>query len=121
MLDNFDKKKNPFSVPENYFEELTQNVMNNLPAKELEVKRVSLWRKVLPWTGVAAVVAVVVISVGTWGSMSDVRMADNAKGKEMVKSQQNMAYNDAEDYFLFLEDESIEAQYYEDVLFDEGF
>lgn len=118
MLDNFDKNKNPFKVPENYFEGLTKDIMNSLPAKEMEVKKVALWRKVLPWTGVAAVVATIAIAVGALGDMPNMMMAEDKEGKEMTTHQQKMAYNEVEDYFLFLEDESTEAQYI-DVLFEE--
>lgn len=120
MLDNLDNKKNPFTVPENYFEGLTKSVMDNLPAREVEVKKVPLWRKALPWTGVAAVVAVVAIAIGTFGDMPQTTMAENGEGEEMVRHEQNMVYNEVEDYFLFLEDEAIEAEY-EEVLFNEVF
>lgn len=118
MLKNIDKNKNPFKVPENYFEGLTQDVMNSLPPQEKQGKKVSLWKKVLPWTGVAAVIAVVVVTVSTFGKMPEVITQDEKGSQNAKMYQQTIAYNDVEDYFLFLEDESTEAEYI-DVLFEE--
>lgn len=46
MLDNFDKSKKPFKVPENYFENFNNRIMDQLPSKEEpKAKIVPLWRK----------------------------------------------------------------------------
>lgn len=42
-------KKNPFSVPEGYFEHFTQEVMDRLPEKEIPVTHIRMWERVKPW------------------------------------------------------------------------
>lgn len=49
-------KKNPFAVPDNYFEELTDKVMSQLPdppAEKLQLEP-SRWQKLKPWVYMAA-------------------------------------------------------------------
>lgn len=51
------KNTNPFSVPERYFECMAQNVMDNLPKKEIKEEEalvISLWDKVKPLVYMAA-------------------------------------------------------------------
>lgn len=52
--------KNPFQVPDGYFEHLTSEIMDRLPEKaplEVTPKRVTLWDKVKPWVYMAAMFA----------------------------------------------------------------
>lgn len=56
-MENFDnkyKKKNPFSVPEGYFEQLTDEVMERVK-KEEKPRRVGLVRMLKPYIGLAAI------------------------------------------------------------------
>lgn len=58
-------KKNPFTVPENYFENLTQELMDKLPAKEavLQTEALTLWQRVKPWLYMAAMFCGIMLSV----------------------------------------------------------
>jgi hypothetical protein len=58
-------KKNPFTVPENYFENLTQELMDKLPAKEaiLQTEAPTLWQRVKPWLYMAAMFCGIMLSV----------------------------------------------------------
>lgn len=121
MLDKYDKNKSPFKVPENYFEDLTKNVMNNLPQKEVkEVKKVQLWKKILPWTGVAAALVAIALSIGVFkGVPSDHAQGNNGKDEKVsYTTQQQLAYSEIQDYILFLEEEADEAEYV-DMLLEE--
>ena len=53
------KEKNPFKVPEGYFEHLSVQIMDQLPEKEPVVvaKQISLMDRVRPWLYMAAVFA----------------------------------------------------------------
>ncbi|MFA6912800.1 MAG: hypothetical protein WCQ61_06755, partial [Proteiniphilum sp.] len=54
-LDEIDKAKNPFKVPENYFALLNEEIMSRLPEKEyVAPPPVTLWEKVKPWVYMAA-------------------------------------------------------------------
>lgn len=52
------KERNPFRVPEGYFENFTETMMNRLPEKPVEVpKMISVYDRVKPWLYMAAAFA----------------------------------------------------------------
>ncbi|MEA4918387.1 hypothetical protein SDC9_140548 [bioreactor metagenome] len=54
-LEEIDKTTNPFKVPENYFAQLNEEIMNRLPEKEIVTPQpVSMWDKMKPWVYLAA-------------------------------------------------------------------
>ena len=54
LLEKFGRN-NPFKVPEGYFENLTENVMKQLPEKEYPaVGKITMWERVKPWLYMAA-------------------------------------------------------------------
>lgn len=54
-LKEIDKTKNPFKVPDNYFAQFNEEIMNHLPEKEIVVPEpVSLWDRAKPWVYLAA-------------------------------------------------------------------
>ena len=56
---------NPFRVPEHYFENLTQEVMNKLPEKEPMqcLPKPTLWQRVKPWVYMTAMFCGIMLSV----------------------------------------------------------
>ncbi len=105
MLDNFDKTKNPFKVPENYFENFNREIMGSLPAKENKAKIIPLWKKVLPWTAAAAIFCGVLFTTGV--------LEKSSKADPNVTISPNLSSSLEDDYFLFLEDEVVKSQYKE--------
>lgn len=84
---------NPFTVPENYFEHLTSEVMNKLPEQEepqFVMKEVTTWDRVKPWVYMAAmfVGAALIIKVASYNPnpFEDKQIAttDAAADSEMV-------------------------------------
>lgn len=70
-------KKNPFSVPDGYFDNLTPEIMNRLPeAKKTEftTKEVKIWDRVKPWIYMAAMFigAALIIRVASPGQKESV-------------------------------------------------
>ncbi|WP_455592435.1 hypothetical protein [Bacteroides sp.] len=62
---------NAFKVPEDYFENLTSEVMNKLPEKEkpaFETEKLTTWTRIRPWVYMAAMFigAFLIIRVGSW-------------------------------------------------------
>ena len=57
--------KNPFNVPDRYFEDFTQDLMSKLPEKEpmLPVAEPTLWQQVKPWIYMAAMFCGIMLSV----------------------------------------------------------
>ena len=56
---------NPFRVPENYFENFTQELMNKLPEKEplSLMSEPTLWQRVKPWIYMTAMFVGIMLSV----------------------------------------------------------
>ncbi len=53
--------RNPFTVPEGYFDSFSKELMSRLPEKELaHVKGISAWQRMRPWVYVAAMLCGVV-------------------------------------------------------------
>ena len=57
--------KNPFRVPENYFEDFTQELMSKLPEKEtMPVSpEPTIWQRVKPWLYMTAMFCGIMLSV----------------------------------------------------------
>lgn len=104
MLNSVDKNKNPFKVPDNYFENFNTEIMSKLPEKETpRAKIVPLWKKVMPWAAAAAVFCGVIFSTG---------ILDTSTTSDPVSVASSVyASSDEEDYYLFLEDEVVKARY----------
>ncbi|MDR1459816.1 MAG: hypothetical protein LBI60_06350, partial [Bacteroidales bacterium] len=115
MLNNFDKNKNPFKVPENYFEHFNSRIMDQLSdKKECNPVVVPLWKKVLPWTAVAAALFGILFSVGLFDktNVNDKVLAEQKNGNTESVSTYSSA-DEEEDYYLFLQDEVRKSQFKE--------
>ena len=57
--------QNPFRVPEHYFEDFTQELMNKLPEKEpmQYLPEPTLWQRVKPWIYMTAMFCGIMLSV----------------------------------------------------------
>ncbi|MDR0798727.1 MAG: hypothetical protein LBN18_03080 [Dysgonamonadaceae bacterium] len=62
------KKENPFRTPEGYFDQLTSQIMSQLPEKiEPEAKIVPLWSRIKPWMYAAAAIAGITLTINLLG------------------------------------------------------
>ena len=58
--------KNPFTVPDNYFDNLTNEIMEKLPEKKenpMEEKDTSTWMKIRPWLYMAAMFIAILLPI----------------------------------------------------------
>ncbi|MDR0834240.1 MAG: hypothetical protein LBN93_08685 [Candidatus Symbiothrix sp.] len=99
-------KKNPFSVPEGYFDGLTDQIMAQLPARHTEtaVKR-TMWQQMKPWTYMAAMFAGISLMINMF-----------------VKQPQPLdlrADADIEAFYQYYEDQVSNSIYHETVYVDE--
>lgn len=54
-LEEIGKAETPFKVPENYFTQFNEEIMNRLPEKEIVVPEpISMWDRAKPWVYLAA-------------------------------------------------------------------
>ena len=56
---------NPFRVPDHYFEDFTQELMDKLPEKEpmTSMPEITLWQRVKPWIYMTAMFCGIMLSV----------------------------------------------------------
>jgi len=114
MLDNLNKSKTPFKVPENYFQNFNAEIMDKLPAKEnVAVKRIPLWKKVIPLTAVAAAFIGILFLTGIFdrNTTTDptiiIAETDTTNDSSVVLSEEE------DIFYAFLEDEVVKAKYKE--------
>mgnify|MGYP003444908014 CR=1 FL=1 len=57
--------KNPFNVPDGYFDNFTKELMNQLPEKEIVMvsSEITLWQRVKPWVYMTAMFCGIMLSV----------------------------------------------------------
>ena len=100
--------RNPFTVPEGYFEQLAQQVMDRIPAATQEVKpapKKTVFKQLRPWLYAAACVCVGVFTAGVLFNSQN----DNSKELEQMATleQENINYysdnyiDEEADYAMF--------------------
>ncbi|MDR1743244.1 MAG: hypothetical protein LBR48_05410 [Dysgonamonadaceae bacterium] len=114
------KKKNPFTVPENYFADFNANIMARLPEKEARntPKKISMWGKSHPWIYAAAMIAGIVLII----TVATKKPAVEPQHLATASSQSAKAVNSSDTYWSNVsisEDEFY--QYLEDQLTDDGY
>ena len=103
-------KKNPFTVPENYFENFTQELMDKLPAKEavLQTEAPTLWQQVKPWLYMAAMFCGIMLSVRIFvGNPQQEEFPISQAEAEMLPEEEwenfmRRAFNDDYETYQFL-------------------
>ena len=97
-------KENPFKVPEGYFENLTSQIMGQLPEKVEKVSPViSLWERMSPWVYAAAMIAGVALLVKLFVS-----------SPEQTKNSLNLtSHTDIEEFYQYYEDELTNIIYHD--------
>lgn len=120
MLDQYNKSKNPFKVPENYFEDFNVDIMSKLPDKK-DKKIVPLWQKVVPWAAIAAVAVGVLFMVDVSQTDTTNNLVVQEKSTEAVPTSTITATTITEDdYYAFLEEE-VNSSYYIDMFSGDEF
>lgn len=112
MLDN-KEKKNPFSVPENYFQNFNNEIMNKLPEREGARKKiVPLWKPVTKWVAVAAVVTgIAFVGVNHMDMKSGSPVSTIMQAESNATSTGDSEEAIENDYYLYLEEEATRLAY----------
>lgn len=107
MLAKFDKSTNPFKIPENYFENLNTEIINQLTENKIQVKKISLWKKIVPWSAIAAAL------IGTIFYLEI--LTDNSSSS--MKQTSSLT---EDDIFQYMEEEVINSSY-NDMLYSDSY
>lgn len=88
-------RRNPFVVPEGYFEALTSQVMDSLPERKPRAK--TIWMR--PWLYAAASICVLIVSATIWLFGSKDGSLNQFEG-QMVSENRPQTQQDAGDAFF---------------------
>lgn len=102
-------RENPFTVPEGYFSQLQQNIMDSLPEKETKVIKMAPRRRFLvPVISVAASVLVAICGISIWFnktanvSDSDMNVALYEQCSDSNDDMENYIMMDNEDIYAYM-------------------
>lgn len=90
---------NPFTVPEGYFENLTSQVMNNLPEQkkqDFQLKEPSRWDRIKPWAYMAAMFAGAALII----NVAKFKPNPFADSKDLTANEIEMLSDEELDYSL---------------------
>ncbi|GHT77432.1 hypothetical protein AGMMS50262_18420 [Bacteroidia bacterium] len=96
--------KNPFKTPNGYFDNLTEQIMAQLPEKTVQpTKKISLWERVQPWIYMAAMFTGIWLMVNLF---ADVK-SHTSKGLQLN------SVAEMEDFYQYYEDQMTANAYHE--------
>jgi hypothetical protein len=107
------KKKNPFKTPEGYFDNLTANVLAQLPEKnEKEDRILSLWERVQPWIYMAAMFVGLTFMIRMFvGSSPNLNLNSSTDIDAFYEYYEEQLTNSVYHETLFLSDISLPEDY----------
>jgi len=106
MIQDYDKKQNPFKVPENYFGNFNKEIMTKLPEKiENETRTIPFRKRVLSWSAAAAILAAMIVSGSVFWK--------NAPNRGNAGLTAGVYILNEEEYYESMEAKSIELTYQE--------
>lgn len=92
-LDNKNKIDPGFKVPEDYFDTLTEKVMQQLPAKKIKV--IPLYKRTGVWTSAVAAIFVIALSISIlWESDSSKVPVDDTTMENYLAYQEDITQED---------------------------
>lgn len=113
-------KGNPFTVPENYFAQVKEEIMNRLPEKEYTAPQpVSLWDRVKPWVYMAAMFVGLYITINflTNNTANDdqasLQEATVFTAEEPADSYWSSVHITEEEFYQYLEEQLVYDGYYD--------
>ena len=98
-------KRNPFTVPEGYFEQLTSQVMQSLPERRPRAKTV--WMRPVWWA--AAAVCALFVSTAVWLSWPSSSQQEQKEMAEVVQQQADDTFFDEAADYMMLDNQDIYA------------
>ncbi len=111
MIDN-KNKKNPFGVPENYFQDFNAEIISKLPEKKVaeNKKTIPLWKTVSKWAAAIAIVTSMTFA-GIHYMDNNIRNTSPGIASEgsIIASENSAALEN--DYYQFLEEEATRIAY----------
>ncbi|GHT00913.1 hypothetical protein FACS1894123_09290 [Bacteroidia bacterium] len=100
-------KKDPFKVPEGYFESLTDSIVSNLPELIPEkTVQISLWNKMKPYIYMAAMFAGIALTIKVF-----VEISNQSVNTYVSKGLDLRSSTDIDDFYYYYENELAKIVY----------
>ncbi|MBK5195520.1 MAG: hypothetical protein JJE08_05750 [Proteiniphilum sp.] len=121
-LIGIEKSKNPFKVPENYFAQFNEEIMNRLPEKKrVKPRTVPIWDKVKPWVYMAAMFVGLYITINFITqnngennmASSETATQQTLTGSPLVENYWSTVQITEEEFYEYLEEQIIDDGYYD--------
>ncbi|MDR0574582.1 MAG: hypothetical protein LBG96_11240 [Tannerella sp.] len=93
------RDRQPFRVPEGYFESFTGDMMSRLPEKtisESEPKEISLYDRVKPWLYMAAAFVGIIVLFNVFNKTAEITSQDEYNVAAKISPSNDIADDDAE-------------------------
>lgn len=115
------EKRNPFTVPDNYFANFNEEIMNRLPEKEVvHPQKVTMWTKAKPWVYMAAMfmglfftIRVITNNTNNQQSISVQQNAVSIPSAQFTDEYWSTVQITEEEFYQYLEDQLVEQGYYD--------
>lgn len=104
------ENRNPFTVPDNYFDNIGNEIMKNLPEKEYpEPIKVTMWTKVKPWIYMAAMFVGAYFMLQVLVKTSDTNIGNGQKTDQYWSEMQITE----DEFYDYIEGQLINDGYYD--------
>ena len=125
-LQETDNSKTPFKVPDNYFENFNEEIMNLLPEKEFKAPvKITMWDRVKPWAYMAAMFLGLYFMInfltnnnGSSASQETVVAEQITEGASPTANYWSTVHITEEEFYEYLEDQLIDDGFY-DYMYDQ--
>lgn len=125
-LQDIDNSKTPFKVPDNYFENFNEEIMNLLPEKEFkEPVKITMWDRVKPWAYMAAMFLGLYFMInfltnknGSSATQEAVVAEQITEGSTPTANYWSTVHITEEEFYEYLEDQLIDDGFY-DYMYDQ--
>ena len=113
-------KRNPFTVPEDYFARFNEEIMNRLPEKEIvKPKTVSMWDRAKPWVYMAAMFMGIFFTIQLLTRNAVNQQQDSVNQIATIQSTQvtddywSKVQISEEEFYQYLEEQLVKDGYYD--------
>ena len=125
-LQDIDKNKTPFKVPDNYFENFNEEIMNLKTEKEFQAPvKITMWDRAKPWVYMAAMFLGLYFMInfltnnnGAADVQEPVVAEQSVEGATSTSSYWSTVHITEEEFYNYLEDQLIDDGYY-DYMYDQ--
>lgn len=108
--------KVPFKVPDNYFSQLNESIMANLPEKEVPVIReITLWEKSKTWLYMAAMFLGLFFTIKVLTTNTQTRTTETNTASSNITQQSYWSDVEIseEEFFEYIETQFVDENYYD--------